>query len=221
LTLRKTAADSALGALYLARANAATLLMVGAGRQAPHQIMAHRAARPSLRRILVWNRSPAKAQALAASPVLAGIAVAVDDLAAAAATADIICCATMATAPLIRGAWLRPGTHLDLVGGYTNEMREADDEAARRGGVFVDSRWFTIGQCGDITGPMASGALAADGIAGDLFDLCAGRHPGRRDPEEITLFKNAGGAHLDLMTARHALARCASPSLTLPAGGEG
>ncbi|MFY8154446.1 MAG: dehydrogenase, partial [Hyphomicrobiales bacterium] len=99
------------------------------------------------------------------------------------------------------GGWLRPGTHLDLVGGFTNAMREADDEAARRARFFVDSRRFTIDQCGDVTGPMASGALARDGIEGDLFDLCRGTVTGRSSERDITLFKNAGGGHLDLLTA--------------------
>jgi len=208
LTLRKTAADSALGARYLARADARTLLMAGAGNQAPHQIMAHVAVRPSLRRVLVWNRTPARARRLAATLALEGVAIAAaEDLERAAREADIICCATMARAPLIRGEWLKPGVHLDLVGGYTNEMREADDAAVRRASVFVDSRWFTIGLCGDITGPMASGALAKDGVRADLFELCKGAHPGRTSAEEITLFKNAGGGHLDLMAARLVYAR--------------
>lgn len=203
LTLRKAAADSGLGADYLARQDAATLLMVGAGNQAPHQIMAHSAVRPSLKRVLLWNRTAAKAERLARSLRLDGVELAaVDDLARAVAAADVVCCATMAAEPLIKGEWLRPGTHLDLVGGYTNEMREADDETVRRASVFVDSRRFTVGLCGDITAPMASGALGEDGIAADLFELCRGRHPGRRRADEITLFKNAGGAHLDLMAAR-------------------
>jgi ornithine cyclodeaminase len=212
LTLRKTAADSALAADYLARRDAETLLMVGAGNQAPYQIMAHVAVRPSLRRVLIWNRTPERARHLAAQLKLDGIGVdAVDDLAAAVPAADVISCATMSTVPLVRGAWLKPGTHLDLVGGYTNDMREADDEAVRRARVFVDTRWFTVGHCGDISGPMASGALVESGIAADLFELCTGKHPGRRTDDEITLFKNAGGSHLDLMTARF-LYECADPS---------
>jgi len=208
LTLRKTAADSALGADYLARRDAAVLLMVGAGSQAPYLVAAHLAVRPSLRRVLVWNRTASKARDLAALLARQGIAAGpAEDLARAAGEADVISCATMATAPLIRGEWLKPGCHLDLVGGYTNSMREADDAAVRRASVFVDSRRFTIGQCGDITRAMESGALARDGVRADLFELARGEHPGRRDAGEITLFKNAGGAHLDLMAARLAVAR--------------
>jgi ornithine cyclodeaminase len=208
LTLRKTAADSALGADYLARRDVAVLLMVGAGNQAPYLVAAHLAVRPSLRRVLIWNRTASKARDLAALLARQGIAAApAENLARAAGEADVISCATMATAPLVSGEWLKPGCHLDLVGGYTNSMREADDAAVRRASVFVDSRRFTIGQCGDITQPMESGALAADGVRADLFELARGEHPGRRDDGEITLFKNAGGAHLDLMAARLAFAR--------------
>jgi len=203
LTLRKTAADSALGASYLARADATSLLVVGAGAQAPHQIMAHCAVRPSIEKVLVWNRTPANAHRLSRALHIEGVEIRVtEDLPRAVASVDVISCATMATEPVIEGAWLKPGAHLDLVGGYTNDMREADDEAIRRARVFVDSRWFTIGKCGDITGPMQSGALAQDGIVADLFELCNGAHRGRSSRDEITIFKNAGGAHLDLMTAR-------------------
>lgn len=201
-TTWKTAADSALGADHLASPDARTLLMVGAGAQAAAQIAAHRTVRPTIDRVMIWNRTPGRAAALAADlSRTVGTVDVVDDLAGAVAEADIIACATAATEPLIRGGWLRPGTHLDLVGGFTNAMREADDEAARRARFFVDSRRFTIDQCGDVTGPMASGALARDGIEGDLFDLCRGTVTGRRSERDITLFKNAGGGHLDLLTA--------------------
>jgi ornithine cyclodeaminase/alanine dehydrogenase-like protein (mu-crystallin family) len=201
-TLRKTAADSALGASFLARSDVAELLMVGAGNQAAHQIAALCAVRPGIRRVAIWNRTPEKARQLAAALDLGIEIAAAVDLEEAVRRADIICCATSATSPLVRGAWLKPGTHLDLVGGFTNEMREADDEAIARASVFVDSRWFTIGQCGDITGPIAAGVLSEADIGADLFDLCSGRHQGRRSAEEITVFKNAGGGHLDLMVAQ-------------------
>ena len=134
LTLRKTAANSALAATYLARPDATTLLMVGAGAMAPALIEAHAAVRP-IRRVLIWNRTPARAETLAAGLNIPGLAAsAVTDLAAAVGAADIISAATMAQAPLIRGRWLKPGQHLDLVGGYRADMREADDEATREGG---------------------------------------------------------------------------------------
>ena len=206
LTLRKTAGDSALGARYLAREDAESLLMVGAGALAPHLIAGHLAARPALRRVAVWNRTVEKAQRLVSEMALDEVEASVaDDLEAAVRQSDVICCATGTAEPLIRGRWLKPGAHLDLVGGFTPAMREADDEAARRGKLYVDSRWFTIGCCGDLTGPMASGAITEQCIVGDLFQLCRGERLGRERAEEITWFKNAGGAHLDLMTARFAL----------------
>lgn len=206
LTYWKTAADSALGGDYLARHDARTLLMVGAGSLAPHLVRAWRAIRPGLDRILVWNRTPDRAQALVDS--LEGIAAErVTDLSAAVPLADIVCCATGSRSPLIRGAWLRAGTHVDLVGGYTPDMREADDAVLRRARIHVDSRWFTVGHVGDLTQPLAAGVISGEDVLGDLFDLCCDRIPGRTHADEITLFKSGGGAHLDLMTAQHIAAQ--------------
>ena len=198
LTVRKTAADSALAADYLARPDARTLLMVGAGAQAEWMIAAHRVVRPSIARVLIWNRTPDRAQHLAARLG----AEAVTDLATAAAAADVICCATAATAPVLRGTWLRPGVHVDLVGAYTPDMRETDDDAVRRASVFVDTRRFTLHDAGDISQPLAAGVIAESDIRADLFQLVRGEVKERQDAAEITLFKNAGGGHLDLMAAR-------------------
>lgn len=199
MTVRKTAADSALGASFLARDDSEVLLVVGAGRLAPHVIAAHRAVRPSLRTVLVWNRTPARARELAAT--LPSV-VAVADLDAAVARADVISCVTMATEPLVKGSLLRPGTHVDLIGSFTPQMREADDDTLRRGRVYVDTR-DGIERSGEIAHARAGGAPAE--IDGDLFDLCTGKVAGRTSPEEITVYKNLGGAHLDLFTARHLL----------------
>jgi len=198
LTVRKTAADSALAADYLARRDARTLLMVGAGSQAEWMIAAHRVVRPGLDRVLIWNRAPARAEALAARLG----ATATRDLPTAAAEADVICCATAATAPVLHGAWLRPGVHVDLVGAYTPAMRETDDEAVRRARIYVDTRRFTLHDAGDIAAPLAAGVITGSDIRADLFQLVRGEVPGRTDDAEITLFKNAGGGHLDLMAAR-------------------
>lgn len=202
LTFRKTAADSALGADYLARRDARTLLVVGAGGLAPHVAEAHLAVRPSITRILIWNRNPEKAEALARN--LAHFSAAVSPvriLDAAVAEADIISCVTMAKSPLVKGDLLKPGAHVDLIGAYMPDMREADDGVARRAGqIFVDTRLNCEGS-GDVSGPLASGALSRDGIVADLFDLAAGRHPGRTSDEQITMYKNVGGGHLDLFTA--------------------
>jgi ornithine cyclodeaminase/alanine dehydrogenase-like protein (mu-crystallin family) len=205
MTFRKTAADSALGALLLSREDAEVLLVVGAGGLAPHLIAAHLAVRPSLRTVLVWNRTPARAAALAARTAVPGVRVeAVSDLDSSVARADIVSCVTMSTEPLVRGELLRPGAHLDLVGSFTPAMREADDEALRRASVFVDTR-TDLDRSGEIHHAVASGALSAADIRGDLYELCTGQVPGRTGPGEITLYKNVGGAHLDLYAARHLL----------------
>lgn len=208
LTYWKTAADSALGASLLARTDARTLLMVGAGALAPYLIRAYQAIRPNLQQVLVWNRTTNKAEQLAAS-ITAMPAQARSDLETAVRAADIVCCATSSDTPLVHGAWLQPGTHLDLVGGFTPSMREADDEAVRRAQVYVDSRWFTVEHVGDLTQPIANGVIAPDDVRGDLFDLCTGALTGRTDAAQITLFKSGGGAHLDLMAAQYIAQRIA------------
>jgi ornithine cyclodeaminase/alanine dehydrogenase-like protein (mu-crystallin family) len=197
LTYRKTAADSALGSRFLSRPDASTLLIVGAGGLAPFLASAHRAVRPSLRRLLVWNRHGHKAERLAHD--LHGEPV--RELDVAVREADVIACATSSTEPLIKGAWLKAGVHLDLVGGFTPDMREADDDAVRRARIFVDSRQFAIDQPGDLASPLSRGVITRDAIEADLFDLCRKGLPRVRSGEDITLFKNGGGAHLDLFTA--------------------
>ncbi len=207
MTFRKTAADSGLGSLLLAREDAETLLIVGAGGLAPHVLAAHRAARPSIRRVLIWNRTPARAEALAARTDIPGVSVsATADLDAATAEADIISCVTMARAPLVKGALLKPGAHLDLVGAYLPDMREADDDAMRRGSIFVDTRSGMDGS-GELALPVAAGVIGWDAVRADHFDLASGRHPGRGAPEEITVCKNVGGGHLDLFAAEALMAR--------------
>lgn len=206
ITLWKTAANSALAATYLARADARTLLMVGAGALAPYLARAHCAVRP-IARVMIWNRTPGNAERMAAALARPGLATeVVGDLAAAIGQADIVSCATMATAPVIKGRWLRPGIHLDLVGGYRPDMREADDDAVRRARIFIDA-WFTAGEhCGDICAPLAAGIIAKDAVT-DTFQLARGERPGRQSDDEITLFKSGGGGHEDLGTAQHILTR--------------
>jgi ornithine cyclodeaminase len=208
LTFRKTAADSALGADYLARSDAQVLLVVGAGGLAPHVIAAHRAVRPGIKQILVWNRHYERAQALVAGQRLVGASIeAVRDLDAALPQADIISCVTMATEPLVKGALLKPGAHVDLIGAYRPEMREADDDVARRAGrIFVDTR-VNCTNSGEVAEPLARGLIHRDNIVADLFDLCLARHPGRSSAQEITMYKNVGGAHLDLFTTQQLLTR--------------
>ncbi len=198
LTYRKTAADSALGARYLARDDARTLLMIGAGGLAPHLIAAHRTVRPSIERVLVWNRTPARAESLAAA---VGATV-VDSVEAAVAEADVITTATMAKDPLVAGRWLQPGTHLDLVGAFRPDHREVDDEAVVRAELYVDHREATLSEDGDLVIPLRRGLISPGDVRADLYELCRGDVPGRTDAAAITLFENGGGGHLDLMTAQ-------------------
>lgn len=202
LTSRRTAAASALAADYLARKDADTLLVVGTGRLSAHMARAHAAVRP-LTRVLIWGRNPEKAAAVVAELADLGamVEVAPASLEQAVGMADIISCVTLSTQPLIQGAWLRPGQHLDLVGGFTPAMREADDEAVRQASVYVDTRAGATKEGGDIVQPLASGALTAEGIRGDLYDLCRGTAAGRGDDQEITFFKSVGCALEDLMAA--------------------
>jgi ornithine cyclodeaminase/alanine dehydrogenase-like protein (mu-crystallin family) len=201
ITAWKTAADSALGSRYLSRSDAGCLLMVGAGALAKPLIQAHRSVRPTLERILVWNRTRARAEALAAELRAEDLAIeAVTDLATAVGQADIVTSATRTERPLIEGAWLKQGAHLDLVGAFTATMREADDTALRRGRLFVDARETTIDHIGELKVPIERGVIGKDDIVADLYDLAAG-FAWRRSPDDITIYKNGGGAHLDLMTA--------------------
>ena len=206
LTLRRTAAASALAADFLAGRNSAVHLMVGTGALAPHLVAAHAAMRP-IRETRIWGRDPHKAAVLAARLTATGIAaVPVADLEKSVADADIVTCATLAREPLIRGAWLRPGTHLDLVGGFTPDMREADDDAIVRARVYIDTE-AALREAGDIVAPLRSGVLARESIRGDLFSLCRGECPGRRAAAEITLFKSVGSALEDLAAAQLAVSQ--------------
>lgn len=206
LTARRTAAASALAADYLARKDASRLLMVGTGVLARQLPRAHAAVRP-IREVVVWGRSAEKAEAVARELEQAGFAASASpDLEASVREADIVSCATLSREPLVQGAWLGPGTHLDLVGSFTPAMREADDEAVRRARVFVDTRLGATKEAGDIVVPLQEGVLAESDIVADLFGLTAGRDAGRTAADEITLFKSVGTALEDLAAARLAVA---------------
>lgn len=199
----KTAADSVLGASLLARPDSAHLLVVGAGTVAASLVRAYTAVMPGLRRVSVWARRPEQARALLAG--LEGVGaelVAVPDLADAVAQADIVTSATMARQPVILGDWVRPGTHVDLIGAYKADMREADDALLAKASLFVDSR-ETTAHIGELLIPLASGAIRAGDVLGDLYDLVRDGARRRQSADEITLFKNGGGAHLDLMMASY------------------
>jgi alanine dehydrogenase len=207
LTSKRTAAASALAASYLAREDAAHLLMVGTGTLAPHMVRAHAAVRP-ITRVTIFGRSPDKVQAMITALRDAPFEIAAcDTLEPAVAAADIVCCVTTATAPLIHGAWLRPGTHVDLVGAYKPEMREADTAAVRKARVYVDSRAGAMHEAGDILIPLKEGAITESHVVAELFELVSGNKQGRVSREEITLFKSVGMALEDLAAAELVLAK--------------
>lgn len=190
VTKWKTAGDSLLSARRLARKDARNILLVGAGTVARSMVAAYSSAFPDAR-FTVWSRTRSSAEAM-------GQAVA-DDLETAVKQADIICTATMSTEPLIKGKWLQPSQHLDLIGAYKPAMREVDDTAMSRARLFVDSRATTLHHIGELMAPIKSGAISESDIIADFYDDPAAYS--RRSDSEITIAKNGGGAHLDLMTA--------------------
>jgi ornithine cyclodeaminase len=200
LTRWKTGADSALGSQLLSREDSRTLLVIGAGPIATALCQAHLAARPGISEVLLWNRTPGRLNPLAEEIARNGRkATITEDLRDAIARADIVTSATASTTPLVLGQWVRPGCHVDLVGSYAPHMREADDALMTRARVYVDYRATALDGPGDICGPLQSGALTPDAICGDLFDMV--RTPPTRAPQDVTVYKNAGGAHLDLLVA--------------------
>ena len=211
LTKKRTAAISALAASFMARPDADRLLMVGTGAMCVDMVCAHAALR-TLQEISIFGRDPniaaervgeLRARGLPARPA--------DDLAAAVGGADIICCATTAREPVVRGAWLRPGQHLDLVGGFRPDMRETDDEAVSRSRVGVDTRDGVLAEAGDMIQPIAAGVIDRAHIVADLAELCAAIVPGRTAADEITLFKSVGTGMSDLSAARFAVEQLDEP----------
>ena len=200
VTKWKTAGDSLLAARRLARPNVEDFLIVGAGAVAHSMVEAYGAAFPDAR-FHVWARNADSARAFADATG----AVPEPDLERAVRNAHVIATTTMATSPLIHGGWLQPGAHLDLIGAYRPDMREADSDCYRRARVFVDARATTLHHIGDLMVPLAEGVIAEKDVLGDFYDLSGGTFA-RQTESEITLCKNGGGAHLDLMTARYILA---------------
>ena len=200
LTLWRTAAASALAARYMAPKTPGRMLMVGAGALAPFLIRAHRSVR-ELEDIAIWARRREAAEAVVSQLSREGTVVRIaDDLEGEARAADLISCATNATEPLIHGRWLKRTAHLDLIGGFTMEMREADDEALQRGRVVVDSQ-KAVTEGGDVAVAIANGGYTADQIAGTLADLASGKLPGHDEEHELTVFKSVGVALEDLAAA--------------------
>jgi len=199
LTARRTAAASALAASRLARPDARRQLIVGAGRVGSLLAPAYRAVR-EIDDVAVWSRDAAAAARLATALAAEGHpARAVTDLAAAVAAADIVSCATLATEPLVRGEWLAPGSHLDLIGGFTPAMREADDACIAGAQVWIDCA-DALRKAGDLLQPIAAGVLRPDAVRGTLPDLCTRPAPAR-EPATRTVFKSVGNALEDLAAA--------------------
>ena len=216
LTTRRTVAASALAASYLARADSKRLLVIGAGRLASAMPEAMRAVLPGLAQVRIWARNAEAARALARRLSADGIdAEAVDSLETAVQEADIVSSATMATTPLVQGDWLRPGTHVDLVGGFTPAMREADGPALRRARVFVDTEEALI-KAGDIVQAVAEAHFTLEALQGTLQQLCRGERPGRGSQGEITLFKSVGTALEDLAAAELAFDGTVEPGAKPP-----
>lgn len=205
LTRLRTAAASALASGYLSRPDSANLVVAGTGALAPHMAAAHAAVRV-LRRIDVWGRDRGRAEhtvrairAMVDGAINVSVA---EQLEAAVAQADIISCATSSAAPFLRGAWLRPGAFVDLVGGFTPARREADDEVVRRSRLFVDTFEGALAEAGDLLDPLSRGVITRGQIEAELADLVCARHPGRRTPQEIITFKSVGTALEDLAAAQ-------------------
>jgi ornithine cyclodeaminase len=203
VTVRRTAATSALAASRLARADATRLLLVGCGHLAAWMARAHVALRPGLERMAIWGRDNDKAQKLAATLKAEGLpAVAVADLAAEAAGSDIVCCATTSSEPLVLGAWLQPGTHLDLVGAFRKTMREVDDLAVARSRCVCDTYAGALAEAGDLVQPITRGVVQTTHVVAELAQLLRGQVDGRQHADQITLFKSVGTALEDLAAAR-------------------
>ncbi len=205
LTLRRTAAVSALASLSLSRPDSRTLLLVGTGRLGPEMAVAHCAAR-DITRVLVWGRDEEKVRDAMQRIRAAGLPPQMtleraESLAKGCAAADIICCATTSTEPLLRAEWLRPGTHVDLVGGFRPDMREADDSLVCSASLFVDTAEGALAEAGDLVQPIRAGRLHAASLRAELADLARGDHRGRQNDKEITLFKSVGSALADLAAA--------------------
>lgn len=207
LTNLRTAAASALASQYLSRSDSRTLFVLGTGSLAPFLIAAHASNRP-IERVLIWGRNPAKAERIKADLVGGDYEIeVVSDISKGIEAADIISAATMSKDPLILGKYLKPGQHLDLVGSYRSDMREADDGTIEKCSLFVDTMQGAPKESGDLAIPLKNGTCTLEDIQADLFALCREEHQGRKTAEEITFFKSVGHALEDLAAAKLAFDR--------------
>jgi len=201
LTSRRTACTSALASAYLSREDSENLLIIGGGSVAKHLVQAHLAVR-NFKKVSIWMRNSTKMGEFVADLKNQGIAVeAATNLEDAARNADLISCATLSKTPVIRGEWVNPGTHLDMIGSHKPDTRETDDDAIRKSSIFVDSRAGALHETGELALPIADGILTASDVRADIVELVKGIHPGRTSAEEVTLFKSAGLAIEDLAAA--------------------
>ncbi|SFB54168.1 bifunctional Delta(1)-pyrroline-2-carboxylate/Delta(1)-piperideine-2-carboxylate reductase [Algoriphagus aquimarinus] len=201
LTARRTACTSALAASYLCREDAENLLVVGGGSVAAHLVQAHLAVR-NFKKVSVWMRNSVKLEAFVASLKKHGIqAEAVTDLEAVTRQADLIACATLSKTPVIKGDWVKPGAHLDMIGSHKPDTRETDNDAIRKSTIFVDSRAGALHETGELALPIADGVITEEDVKADIVELIKGIHPGRTSDDEVTLFKSAGLAIEDLAAA--------------------
>lgn len=202
LTRRRTAAASVLAATFLARPDSRRLLLLGTGAMIPSLIEAYASAF-AIEHILIWGRNAQSARAAVEQARAHGFQAEVaTDISAALASVDIVSAATLSTSALIKGADLRPGTHVDLIGAFRPEMCEADSVAFARSRVFVDTYAGAMEEAGDLLQAIASGQFRSEDIAADLSGLCQGKHAGRgADRDAITLFKSVGAALEDLAAA--------------------
>ncbi len=203
LTTKRTAAASALASSYLSKEDSSSLLMIGTGALATDLILAHASIRP-LKDVFVWGRNLAKAEMICNQLEDHEFEIsAVKTIEEIIPKVDIVSCATLSKTPLVFGKYLNPGQHIDLVGSYKPDMREADDEAIKRSRIYIDTFPAAIKESGDIAIPLEKGLIKEDDIQADLFDLCSSSNPGRQNPEEITLFKSVGHALEDLVAATY------------------
>ncbi|XP_019149757.1 PREDICTED: uncharacterized protein LOC109146549 [Ipomoea nil] len=212
LTLYRTSCVSALASKFLSRENSETLVMIGAGSLAPHLIRAHLAVRPGLKRVIIWNRTVGKAQSLAEklqneSGFEGVILESNGSLEGVVGLGDIVSCATNSETPLVKGGELKEGAHLDLVGSFKPSMKECDDEAIKKGRVFIDNEAALV-ESGELVGAFERGVITRDDIRGDLVELIKGEKNGRKSQEETTVFKSVGSAAVDLLTAQLVYETC-------------
>lgn len=197
ITGRRTAAKSALASSFLSREDSEVLLMVGTGALSTELIQAHCTQRP-IKEVIIWEHTKGKGQkVIDRLPDMEQSFRVISDLSKGVPEADIISVATLSVEPLIRGEWLKPGQHVDTVGAYRTDMREADDEVLRRSVLYIDHD-DAYHETGDLAIPLKNGVIQKEDIKATLFELCKGDMKGRKEDDEITFFKSTGHALEDL-----------------------